>query len=64
MKKLEYVCMFLAVATTLASIYVNFKLGFTAYSWQLCTLMWIGVAYIKTDYIKSLERKADENSKS
>ena len=57
MKKLEYVCMLLAVATTLASISVNFKTGFTAYSWQLCTLMWIGVAYIKTERIKSLERK-------
>ena len=64
MKKLEYIFVVLAIATTLFSIYVNFESGFTAYSWQVCTLMWIGVAFIKTETIKSLERKVDQNSKS
>lgn len=48
MKRIEYVFMLLAVITTLASIIVNFKSGFTSYAWQLCTLLWIGTAYIKT----------------
>jgi hypothetical protein len=55
MKRIEYVFMLLAVITTLASIIVNFKSGFTAYAWQLCTLLWIGTAYIKTERIKELE---------
>lgn len=61
MKKLEYIFMFLAVLSTLASISVNIKSGFIAYSWQLATLVWIGVAYIKTERIKSLERKIDDS---
>lgn len=57
MRKLEYIFMFLAVATTLASIIVNFKSGFDSYAWQLCTLLWIGSAYIKTERIKDLEKQ-------
>jgi hypothetical protein len=53
MKRIEYVFMLLAVITTLASIIVNFKSGFTAYSWQICTLLWIGTAYIKTRRIEN-----------
>lgn len=64
MKKLEYVLMVLAIASTLSSIYVNFEGGFDKYSWQLCTLMWVGVAYIKTETIKSLERQIKENSEN
>lgn len=64
MKKLEYVLMILVVLSALFSIYINFEGGFHKYSWQLCTLIWIGIAYMKNDTIKYLERKIKENSKN
>jgi hypothetical protein len=57
MKKIEYISMLLAVGTTLFSIALNLKSGFTAYSWQLCTLLWIGTAYIKTKRLENLEKQ-------
>lgn len=57
MRKIEYILTLLAVIATLASIIVNFKSGFTAYSWQLCTLLWIGATFTKNERIKQLENQ-------
>ncbi len=57
MKRIEYVFMLLAVMATLVSIILNFKSGFTAYCWQLTTLLWIGSTFIKTERIKELENQ-------
>lgn len=61
MKKLEYIFMILAVLSALVGIATSFKKGFPNYVWELSTLIWIGVAYIKTERIKSLERKIDDS---
>lgn len=54
MKKVEKIIMILAALTALVSVIINFKSG--TYAWQLCTLLWIGTAFLKTTMIERLEK--------
>jgi hypothetical protein len=48
MKKLEYLFMILAGASASVSIMANWSQGWDHVSWQVCTLLWIGTCWIKT----------------
>jgi len=64
MKKVEYVFMGLTAICALFGIFVNFNNGVTSYIWNINTIMWVLVCFMKMREVNSLERKLDQNSKS
>lgn len=48
----------------LFGIFVNFNNGIMSYIWNINTIMWVLICFIKMRELNSLERKLDQNSKS
>jgi hypothetical protein len=55
MKIVERVFFGLALMSAVLSIVLNIRNGFTSYSWQLCTIMWIMIAWMKQIQVDKFE---------
>jgi len=64
MKKLEYIFMSVTTLCALFGIFVNFNNGIMSYIWNINTIMWVLICFVKMRELNSLERKLDQNSKS
>jgi hypothetical protein len=64
MKKLEYILMGLTTLCALFGIFINFSSGISSYIWNINTIVWIMIAFIKTRELNSFTEKVNQNSKS
>jgi hypothetical protein len=62
MKNLEKICMLIAFVSAFGSMIVSMYTG-NSWSWQLATIMWVFVAYLKQKLIQRYQNLIQKLSK-